>query len=111
MLSTDQITALLVLADVYVGQGRAGTAATLLEGVHSLDPNNADVVKALSYACLTAGQHERALELAERYLTLRRAGPAEAPVLLIQSRALWELGRHDEAHERLRRFRGMTASS
>ncbi len=111
MLSDDQIAALLVLADVYVGQGRADDARTLLEGVLVLDPENLDVMKGLSYACLVAGDHERALGVVEGFLARRRPRPTEAPVLLIQSRALWELGRHNEAHESLRRYRGLSGAA
>jgi len=110
VLSADHIAALQVLAEVYVGQGRAGKAVTLLEAGYVLVPQEASVIKALSYACLVAGDYERALVTVEAFLELDDATTENAPILLIRSRALWALGREAAAHESLRQYRQLSGT-
>ena len=110
MFSADHIAALQVLADVYVGQGRATQAVTLLEAGHALAPQEATVIKALSYACLVAGDYERALVAVEAFLELDDAADGNAPILLIRSRALWALGREAAAVESLREYRQLSGT-
>jgi len=110
MLSADQIVALRVLADVYVGQGRSKKAVRLLEAVQTLSPGDTEVIKAMSYACLVAGEYERAVETAEAFLDLDTTANGGGPILLIHSRALWALGRHQEAEESLRGYHRSSGS-
>jgi TolB-like protein len=61
-----------------------------------LDPHRFMYETHCAGAHLTAGNYERALELAER---ARRANRSHASALRIGAVALWELGRHDEARQ------------
>jgi hypothetical protein len=51
------------------------------------------VIKALSYAYLSAGRYEQTLTMADVFLRLRGATADSNPILLIRSKAQWSLGR------------------
>ena len=104
MLSEDQKEALLVLADVYRDQAQGSKAIVLLEALHSLDRHDPDVAKALSYAYLLAGRPEDALEMSDLFLRLVGSSPDSNPIMLIRSKALWALGRAEEARMTMLRY-------
>lgn len=110
MWSEDHRDVLRVLADVYLVQGQVGKAVLLLEALHVLEPDHEQVAKALSYAYMRAGRPEDALALMDALLDSGLPWPENAPLLLIQSKALWALGRCREAADRLDRYQRLLAS-
>jgi type III secretion protein Y len=104
MWANDHQEVLQVLADVFVNQGQPEKAVVLLEAIYSLQPQNAQVIKALSYAYLSAGRYEQTLTMADVFLRLRGATADSNPILLIRSKALWSLGRAEEARASLNRY-------
>lgn len=106
-----QRDAMLLLADAYLEQGQIDKARILLDGLAVLWPNDAGVLKALAFACLQENLFDQALAAAEGYLRQAAVTPASAPILLIRSRALWGLGRADEARHGLKRYFELTAEA
>ena len=96
--------AMLLLADVYLEQAQNDKARVLLDGLAVLWPGDADVLKALAYACLHCGRAHEALAAADAFIQLGPLTPANAPILLIRSRALWGLERVDEARAGVQHF-------
>lgn len=88
---------LQVLANLMTGQRRDDDAASLLEFAHARDPENAEVHLALASVYLLLGRHTEALAFAERYLNAFGRPPPKVEALMVRSRALWGLGRRDEA--------------
>ena len=105
MLSVEQKEALQVLADVYLlNATQCAKAVILLEALHSLDQRDAGVAKALSYAYLLCGRPEDALKMSDVFLRLAGSSPDSNPILLIRSKALWALGRTEEARTTMNRY-------
>jgi predicted Zn-dependent protease len=104
MLAQQQSEAIQVLADVYLQQDQADKAALLLAALCELDPAQAHLLKALAYAQLEARQFEQALQTVDDFLRLGALSEADRPVLLLRSKALWELGRAGEARAGLQRY-------
>jgi len=111
MSDPQQRDAMLLLADVYLEQAQGDKARVLLDGLAVLWPGDADVLRALAYACLRCGRADEALAAADAFVQLGPITPANAPILLIRSRALWGLERLDEAHAGLRRYFDLQASA
>ena len=106
-----QRDAMLLLADVYLEQGQYDKARTLLDALALLWPDDSGVLKALAFACLQGGRFDEALAAADGYLRLGPATRVTAPILLIRGRALWGLGRVDEARDGLQRYFDLLASA
>lgn len=104
MLSLEQKEALQVLADVYLNQAQSEKAVVLLEALHNLDRRDPVVAKALSYGYLLIGRPEDALAMSDVFLRLVGASPESNPILLIRGRALWALGRAEEARMTMNRY-------
>lgn len=104
MWRKEQTETLLILAEVYLDQGQPERAAILLEALHWLEPDSVPVLRALSYALLQAGRTEEALAALDALLRRDAAMPAQAPALLMRSKALWALGRAAEAQESWQRY-------
>ena len=110
MLSEEQKAALQVLADVYIAQEQAEKAVVLLDALRLFMPEEPQVLKALSYAYLLTGRYEESLAAVQAFLRLGQPLPDSAPILLIQSRALWGLGKGAEARATLRRYQELDES-
>ena len=111
MHDPQQRDAMLLLADVYLEQGQHDKARVLLDGLAVLWPADAGVLKALAFACLQGSHFDEALAAADGYLRLGSLNPLTAPILLIRGRALWGLGRVDEARAGLQRYFDLLASA
>lgn len=85
---------LSLLAYAYLRNGKAAKAVTVLEGMQVLRPRDAWISRSLAYAHLLAADYNRAIAQAERHV---RAHGADRGLDLIRSRALFSLGRRDEA--------------
>lgn len=103
--------ALQVLADVYLDQGQLDKAVVLLEGLHALEPHDAQVLKALSYAYLRVERYDDTLNMVDTLLRLGAPMPENAPILLIRGKALWALGRASEARDSLKRYMELSTLS
>lgn len=104
MWHNDHKEVLQVLADVFLNQGQSEKAVLLLEALYSLAPQDAQIVKALCYAYLITGRYEQTLTMADVFLRLPGRVPESTPILLIRSKALWALGRTEEARTSLNRY-------
>jgi tetratricopeptide (TPR) repeat protein len=105
----DYREALQVLADVFLEQNQPRKALALLEALEALDPGHPPVLRALSYAYLVNDRPDGALKTTDALLSLDAPMPENAPLLLIRSRALWALGRTEEATEILGRYLDMAS--
>ena len=88
---------LQVLANLLSAQRRDEDAASLLEYAHAREPENAEVTLALASVYLILARHDDALACADRYLARFKGQPPKVEALLVRSRALWGIGRRDEA--------------
>lgn len=99
-----QKEALSVLGYFFIQHGRPDKALTLFKALDVLFPDDAHVLKSLSYAYMAVGEPERALDAAARYLRIDAGAGDDAAIHLIRSRALWRLGQTDEARRVFQRF-------
>ena len=111
MLDPQQRDAMLLLADVYLEQGQHDKARVLLDGLAVLWSDDAGVLKAQAFACLQGSLFDEALAAADGYLRIGPLNPLTAPILLIRGRALWGLGRVDEARAGLQRYFDLLAGA
>jgi Flp pilus assembly protein TadD len=103
-LSPDQREFLGVLGHFYLQHGQVEKALTLLRASVVLAPDDQGLLKMLSWAYLRAGDAGRALDTAGRYGAAGGDQGEGSPIQLIRARALWQLGRHDEARHLFERF-------
>ncbi|MCP3877894.1 MAG: hypothetical protein GY701_05795 [Sulfitobacter sp.] len=96
--------ALLVLADVYLNQGKTGRTVVLLEALNEVWPRDSQIIKALSFGYLVDGRHADALKAADAYLRFGALTSQNVAILLIRSKALWALGRVTEARESIAHY-------
>lgn len=89
--STDFLS---LLAYAYLRNGKAAKAVAVLEGTQVLRPRDPWISRSLAYAHLLAADYNRAIAQAERHV---RSHGADRGLDLIRSRALFSLGRRDEA--------------
>jgi tetratricopeptide (TPR) repeat protein len=94
-----------VLAHFYLQHEQHEKAMTLFEALATLSPENPEVGKALSYTYLQMGRFQDAQNVAEDLIrSLPPSSPALAPIYLIQSKALWALGRITEAQAQFQHY-------
>jgi Flp pilus assembly protein TadD len=105
-LRADQREFLSVLGHFYLQHGQVGKALTLLRASVVLAPDDLALLRMLSWAYLRAGDAGRALDTAGRYGAAGGDESDPSPIHLIRARALWQLGRHDEARRLFERFTG-----
>lgn len=98
--STDFLS---LLAYAYLRNGKAAKAVIALEGAEALRPRDPWISRTLAYALLLAQDYNRALAHAERH---GRAFGADQGLDLIRSRALYALGRRDEATRVIEKMSG-----
>ncbi len=101
--------ALLVLADVYLNQGKADRTVVLLEALNEVWPRDPEIIKALSFGYLMGGRPGDALKAVDAYLRCGALTPRNVAILLIRSKALWALGRSSEARESIARYMELSA--
>lgn len=96
-----ETTALYLLAFVMLQHARPQAAATVLEALDLIDPDQPRTLMALATALVRCDRARQALTTLER---CRRAGGDMAPSELLRSQALHRLHRHAEAAAALRAF-------
>ncbi len=95
---------LRVLAHVYLEHQRPEKAIILLEALAVFHPGARHLLKPLALAYLAAGRYEDGATAAQRFLNGAADGETVAPMYIIESRALWALGRKEDARRSVRRF-------
>ena len=102
-LGRAQIDVLRVLGYFYLRQGHPEKALVIFRALLALDPRDDHARRSLAFTHLAIGEFETALDLAESYVP-EASEPFAAAVHVIRARALWHLGRQDEARQELRQF-------
>lgn len=86
-LNHDHKTALTMLAYFYLQHQQAEKAHIMLEGLHSLWPNDPEITGLLGFCYLELGQYQAVLDT-----TASIADPVSTVWSLLRSKALWGLG-------------------
>ena len=95
---------LATIAYVYLRHGDAENAAAVLEAVSEARPHDQDIARMLAYAYLQLRQFRNCLELTD--FLLGGNGVNESTLVwLLRSRALYGMGRRQEAMELWRQTR------
>lgn len=100
-MDTNQRTALALLAFVLMQNARPAKAATLLEALDLVRPDDPGTLRALALAQVRCGQHDAALETLDR---LAMAGGASAAFHLLRAQALQGAGRSADARRAMATF-------
>jgi hypothetical protein len=79
-----QVTALHMLASLYLGSGRADKALQILAGVDAIAPGRVPIMRSLALAQLRAGRGQAAFDTAGRLAAL---GPQDEVLALLMARA------------------------
>jgi len=95
---------LLLLASLFLQNEKAEQAVVLLEALQVLSPADPEVPRQLALAYLLARQFSQSLAAADRFLAAQTDKSDTRSMALIRSRALWALGRADEARSALQLF-------
>ncbi len=97
-MDTEELDTLDFLAYLFLRNGKWDKALPLYEALVAVDGNNVRRKLALAYVMLRAGREKDAQTLLDWCLTQSDEAPSPSLVLL-RARALWQLGRHEEARE------------
>lgn len=95
---------LSVVGYVYLQHGDATSAASVLKPVHAMHPQDREIARLLAYALLQLGRFQECLELTD-FLLSGYASNEPTHVWLFRSRALYGLGRRQEAQELWKQIR------
>ena len=83
----------------------APQAITLLELLRALQPNNQQALRMLVYAYLLSARHQQVLETATILEQLDQNNHEQLAYLsLLRSRALWGLGKTEEAKDEFQKY-------
>jgi tetratricopeptide (TPR) repeat protein len=88
---------LFVLGFIYLSHGQSKKAVAILEAVRAYRPDDIRVAACLSYAYLLQGQFEQCLRETQRRPAPHADAEMSHSITLMQCRALWGLGRREEA--------------
>ena len=102
-MNSDSKDVLSLLGYLFLRHGKAEKAITALEALSVTDANSPWVQRSLAYAYLKNGNFEQSLDQVSKYLD---SNSADRGAELIRSRALWGLGRHEEARQLIQRMSG-----
>jgi Flp pilus assembly protein TadD len=86
-----------LLGYVFLEHGQAGKAVTVFEALVALEPADPAISRRLTHAYLLDRRHDDCLRHADRHLDLFPTDPELDLVRQARSRALWNLGRPNEA--------------
>lgn len=92
-----ELASLKLLGHVLVSNRRVDDALVLFEGLAELAPDDAFILKCLTWLYVEAGRHEEALPVAKRCARVLRTPAEQAMVRLLMARAYTGLGRDAEA--------------
>ncbi len=97
LLTQNQRRALLMLGYLYLRMGLDNRAEKLFAALTALDEADGWARRGLAAACLALGEGEAALEHVDRAMGSAPLSSRDAPLHLLRARALWLVGRTDEA--------------
>jgi uncharacterized protein HemY len=97
---------LMLLGYLYLRNGQGARAVTALEAARVFRRDDRKLARSLAYAYLSSDRFDDCLRCVE---TLR--SPKDRQLALIRSRALWGLGRLDEARKTMAAVKGDLRSS
>ena len=89
---------------VYLQHGDAANAASVLESVHAVFPQDREICRLLAYALLRLGRFQECLDLTD-FLLSGHGTQEPLHVWLFRSRALYGLGKHREAQKLWKQIR------
>ena len=88
---------LSVLAYIYLQHGQPAKALPLLKSLAAIRPTSVDVARSLAYAHLEAGDYEHCLQHVQKSFREFPDLQQSVSLRLIRCRALWKLGRTEQA--------------
>ncbi len=92
-----------LLGFTYMEHGKFDKARVVFELLKgAFDDVNS--LKALSYICLKTGRYEEALAYADAFIKRCEDEKKRKTAFLLKSRALWALGRREEARQYMKKF-------
>lgn len=108
-LTQEQRNTLSILGYLYYRMGRLDNAATVFAALDKLAPESMDAVTRRAVATLAAietdrGNAEKALQLLHRVMAGQTLSTRLAALHLLRARALWQLGRKDEARSAVNEY-------
>jgi Flp pilus assembly protein TadD len=96
-----QLDLLNLLGYQHLQHGNAHRAVVIFDALHALTPGNTKVILSLAYACLQAGEPDKALNVME---DLPKSDVHDALACLIKGKALLQTGRVAESARAMRLF-------
>ncbi len=105
-LHKEQKDALLVLGYLYLQHAKYHQAKIVFEGLLLFFPKDYHIMRSLAYAYLNDGEYEHALEMNEQSKHPLMTKEDQAFFTLLQSKALWRLGKTHEAKQSFHQFLG-----
>ena len=103
-LSAAQKECLMVLAFLYLQNGKYTEGKILLEGLHHLYPTDDHILRSLAFAYLEDGDYEHALMLTEQAQSQTLSPKHHNFFHLIKSKAFWRLGKKQESRQAMSLF-------
>lgn len=104
-LTQNQRRALLMLGYLYLRMGLDKRAEKVFAALTALDGDDGWARRGLAAACLALGKGEAALEHVDRAMGSAPLPSRDAPLHLLRARALWLIGRTDEARNAVNTWR------
>jgi uncharacterized protein HemY len=95
---------LLVLGHLYTQHTKYTDAKIVFEALLLFFPKDYHIMRSLAYAYLNDGDYEHALEMNERSKHPMMTKEDNAFFFLIQSKALWRIGKTHEAKQAFNQF-------
>lgn len=105
-MSKEQKDVLLVLGYLYLQHAKYNQAKIVFEGLLLFFPKDYHIMRSLAYAYLNDGEYEHALEMNEQSRHPLMTKEDHAFFTLLQSKALWRLGKAHEAKQSFNQFLG-----
>ncbi len=105
-VDTRTVEYLMLLGYLYLRHGQGARAVTALEAARIFRRDDRQLARSLSYAYLTAGRFDDCLRSLDDLNT-----NSDPQLALLRSRALWGLGRQDEARRVMAAVKGDLRSS
>lgn len=104
LIAKPQKEFLLVLGHLYNQHAKYSEAKIIFEALLLFFPKDYPIMRSLAYAYLCDGDYEHALEMNERAKHPMMTAEDNAFFFLIQSKALWRIGKTHEAKHAFNQF-------
>ncbi|WP_066858240.1 type III secretion apparatus assembly chaperone SctY [Halodesulfovibrio spirochaetisodalis] len=103
-LTKEQRTVIEVLGYTYLRVGEFDKAERIFKGLEAVYPDDMKNKRYLAYLSTVKGDAASALSLLSECLDTGMMRSSDAPLLLIQAKALWSLGRKGESKDIFDRY-------